>query len=199
MYASRETLSGASSRCGSANVCFMHDRRMKCGQEPRRRTDEDGRREGEKGRWEDAKEQLKRRATRTRKWVEAISVGSGRQGDGGNASRTTLYMRVTELSLELANKDERAFPSSLRDADVLSRLSFDRIDVAIWRFPSFPAGGGDDEEKLDESSMPGPCALSIDFVTRKTTRPSPFALERESDLECIKDAALNGQNNNFTY
>jgi len=60
-------------------------------------------------------------------------------------------MRVTELSLELANKDERAFLPSLRNA-VLSRLSFDRIDMAIRRFPSFPAGGGDDE-KLDESSV----------------------------------------------
>jgi len=100
-------------------------------------------------------------------------------------------MRVTELSLELANKDERAFLSSLRDA-VLSRLSFDRIDVA------FPAGGGDNE-KLDESSVPESCALSIDFVTRKATRPSSFALERESDLERIKDATLNGWNNNFTH
>lgn len=68
-------------------------------------------------------------------------------------------MRVTELSLELANKDERAFLSSLRDT-VLPRLSFDRIDMAIRRFPSFPAGGGD--EKLDESSVPEPRVLRLE-------------------------------------
>jgi len=55
--------------------------------EREREREEERKREREKTMLRERAEQLRRRAAR--KWVEAISVGSRRQGDGGNASRTT--------------------------------------------------------------------------------------------------------------
>lgn len=113
--------------------------------------------------------------------------------------RAVVY--ASDRTLPRARKQGRKSLSvvAARNA-VLSRLSFDRIDMAIRRFPSFPAGRvtmRSSAKALCRSSES--CALSIDFVTRKTTRPSSFALKRESDLERIKDAALNGWNNNFIH
>lgn len=115
-------------------------------------------------------------------------------------------MRVTELSLERANKDERAFLSS-RDI-VLPIFLWTGLDVAIQRFLSFPAGDDDGRTpRAPRYSRTRVLHLEHWFRYAKGDMYlSPFAFERESKgewrpslLRRIKDPVLNAWNNNSIH